>query len=536
MKPDNSDKELIFLRKYIEISRKIDAIIESCHKAHRDLGSSLELVFSMIQKLLHPERIFLYTQNEELALTLFTRGTTSGEIKSCGIDLLSVQERTLHVEGNDHWFAMPLDIDGEIIGSFGACFKKKPEWDESELFDLLDAFAEELDNYFFGIHESRFKHQVIIEIQRSLKSNKLSYAIERAINVLSDMVPIEEFVLLYVDEGLSGDKSIQYFVYENYVKIHDSVSKPHRQLDNLIGEGKDIVLPGNKDLEKIFSLDSMSETIMLDGLVVETLVGKLLVKPPKDIGFSVLSREILQVFSESLRQRLVDFNKEKNSLRQFFSNEVTRKLIEQDDYRDRYLSPRKAEIGVIFADISGFTKMSEQVLKEPDRIARFIDLWAKGVVREIFPLGATLDKLVGDCIIILFGPPFYELPPAEIAQRVFSAAKIIRDFTDRFLREPENKVIQESEFFSDFGVAIGASYCSADVGLIGPNSDLTAFSSGVNNTARLQGLAHHGEILVSPSLVELAKERSDNTWNFEGPFESSVKNVKEPLKYYRILG
>src|SRR5690606_24704427 len=74
-------------------------------------------------------------------------------------------------------------------------------------------------------------------------------------------------------------------------------------------------------------------------------------------------------------------------------------------------------------------------------------------------------------------------------------------------------------------VAVGVSFCPISVGLFGPNENYTGFGSGMNNTARLQGVARGGEILCMESLVEALGEPS----RFGERREAVVKNVSEPL-------
>ncbi|NLI76063.1 MAG: adenylate/guanylate cyclase domain-containing protein [Candidatus Riflebacteria bacterium] len=529
-------RRVAHLEGLLAIGDQADAIIEGCIKCHKDLASTLADVFDFLENRLQPAAIFLVTQNEDLRSTFFGRAVTEEQMNAEAPDLLAVGRTERRVVGGREWFVMPLDMAGDTIGAFGLAFPSGAVEAGDGVFEKMNLVAEELDNYFYSIQESRYKHMNIMEIQRCLKARSLSEAIDTAITILADVVPMEELVLLYLDEDLGGGKMVQYYVYRGFTKEYDSVDHPLPELEALIKAGKEIVVPGNRDLEKVFPAASMSETILLDGLVEETLVGKIMIRPPSQTGLSIASREMVQVFAEALRQRLVDFNREKNMLRQFFPADVIRRMLREPNYKAKYLSPRKADIGIIFADVSGFTKLSEQVLKDPARIARFIDGWSTGCTDRFFPLGGTLDKLVGDCVIVLFGPPFYDRLPEEVALRTLQAALAIRAFTREFLAAPENADIQQSPHYPDFGVAIGLNYCSADVGMIGPNQDLTAFSSGMNNTARLQGVAKANEILVFAPIRDLVQKAEPGKWPFEGPFHATVKNVKEPLAYYKLAG
>jgi len=516
------------------ISETVDSIIEKCFKEHRDLAATLEEIFDYVEKEFKPKMIFLRTQNEDLILTLFARGIATKQFEEHSQEMMSIEKAAKFRFDETEWFVISLDLAGESIGVFGMAFPDGQIACESEIFAQMKLVAEEMDNYFYSIHQSRYKYMMIIELQRCLKTKILEEAFDTAINIIGDMVQIEDLILLYLDEDIGGKNIVQYVVYRNYQRIYDSFDKPMPELEKLLGTGKNILVPGNSDLANVFPLGEATETILLDGLVVEKLVGKILLKPPKGFGLSIASREIIKVFSEALRQRLVDFNREKNNLRQFFSPQVTHRLLKDPDYKQKFLTPHKAEIGIIFADICGFTKMSEKVLRDPSRIAKFVNNWSNGVVERAFSLSGTLDKVVGDCIILLFGPPFYDLTSEDIAERSLQAAFEIINFTGEFLTYPENEDIRRSSLKDDFGVAIGVNFCPSDVGLIGPNQDLTAFSSGMNNTARLQHLAHKDEILVMSSIKNLVIKNKLCPWKFDGPFLAQVKNVQDPLEYFRL--
>ena len=133
--------------------------------------------------------------------------------------------------------------------------------------------------------------------------------------------------------------------------------------------------------------------------------------------------------------------------------------------------------------------------------------------------------MVGDCIIALFGPPFFDLEGAEACRRAALAAERIMELT-RALNDgvamPELRDIEPP-----LGVATGLHYGPVFVGRVGPNENYTAFGSVMNNAARLQALAKRDEILCMEEFV--AAYADDDA--FGPPREAKVKNVAEPLKF-----
>jgi class 3 adenylate cyclase len=78
----------------------------------------------------------------------------------------------------------------------------------------------------------------------------------------------------------------------------------------------------------------------------------------------------------------------------------------------------------------------------------------------------------------------------------------------------------------------------ANCGLFGPNRQYTAFSTGMNQAARLQSLGGFRETLVMESAREALSE-SREPWvqalKFGPPVETPVKNVGQPLRYYKLM-
>ena len=66
------------------------------------------------------------------------------------------------------------------------------------------------------------------------------------------------------------------------------------------------------------------------------------------------------------------------------------------------LQAQRCEVSVLFADISGFTRMSEGM--EPLQVAAVLNRSFEVLTEQIFQRGGTLDKYIGDAIMAFFGP------------------------------------------------------------------------------------------------------------------------------------
>ena len=261
---------------------------------------------------------------------------------------------------------------------------------------------------------------------------------------------------------------------------------------------------------------------MITGVKSARVIGRVVITSQHG-EFNTFDRDLLDRFADSLRQRIVDFNREWKQLATTFSRVATDRLLKEEGYIERYLSPRERECAVMFTDIAGFTRLSEQVLAKPEAIGRLIDTWSARVVQIVWETGGAFDKMVGDCVIAIWGPPFFDEDPQDLCRRAAKAAVQISEFTRSLgAHEALPELVGQT-----VDVATGLHYCPLMVGVFGPDAEYTGFSSGMNNTARLQGQAKGGEILCMDAFIA----RHGLPERFGEEREAKVKNVEHALKF-----
>jgi hypothetical protein len=98
-------------------------------------------------------------------------------------------------------------------------------------------------------------------------------------------------------------------------------------------------------------------------------------------------------------------------------------------------------------------------------------------VRILHRHGGVFDKMVGDCVIGLFGPPFFRDTTGARAVNTIKAAIEIQAFTkDTMSAHPEMSRLSEILQVPGLGVAIGVNLAVSYCGLFGPNRNYTSFS------------------------------------------------------------
>lgn len=468
---------------------------------------------------------FVHTYTEDLALqTMGSQGFDATSLQAFCREEAPRRSREAHALGS--LFVEQLDVAGTWFGAAGFVADADHETD---LGAHLHTVCELLDNHLYAVAAAQRKHRTMLRLGDALRHHVLDHGLAAAVELLVEEVPIKRLLLVYLAED-GVDAPLHVLVYEGKTCVVDTMENDDpgmRALAARLLSHRDHALLERTGLTRDGS--HALEEILISGITDAHVVGELFALPMRR-QFNTYDRDLLQGFAGFVRQRIVDFNKEWRSLASAFRDEDVGRLIRTPGYRERYLQPREETAAILFADIAGFTRISEQVLQSPTRIAELVQLWSHEAVRIVWKHGGTFDKMVGDCIIALFGPPFYELDHAGRMRAALACASELLAMTNAL---PER---EELAALRPLGLALstGVNLAPVSVGLFGPDQDFTAFSSGMNNTARLQGCARANEILVMDGSADLLLD--DPQFAFGPVQEMGVKNVAEPLRFRALLG
>lgn len=416
--------------------------------------------------------------------------------------------------------AQILDVAGEPFGTAAVRVPAPADHQGRERIErVLDTWCEELDNFLAAIARARCKQRVLADIAAALRHPIVDRGVQRAVEALITEVPLDDLVLVFWQEDDLAPENVHCAV----------VSDGERADDAFVREHAGRLLRGDSAaLAAAMGIERHREEVLIGGRRDGSVIGRLLVAR-RDGEFNTFDRDLLQTFAHMLRARVVDFNREWKQLSLSFPRDIVQRLLAEEDYAERHLKPQERDAAVLYCDISGFTRISEQVLGTPALIGHLVNTWSAEVVRIIWETGGVFDKMVGDCVIGLWGPPFFDREPRELCRRAADAARRIRDYTRTLPRAPGLEALRDAG--EPVGVATGLNWCPLMVGCFGPNEDYTGFSAGMNNTARLQGLAGRDEILCMEGFVEVYADDAA----FGERCSAEVKNVAEPLAYRQLI-
>jgi adenylate cyclase len=216
------------------------------------------------------------------------------------------------------------------------------------------------------------------------------------------------------------------------------------------------------------------------------------------------------------RRATADREKVQKIFEHYMPPQVFQELLRQGPEKTGIAGDRR-ELTIVFADIRGFTSLSERL--PPEEVVELLNSHLAVATEVIFEHQGTIDKFIGDAIMALFGAPV----PIEnhALQAVRAAMAMMRRFAELPARQGRR---------ARFGMGINTG--QAIVGTIGTPQlmSYTVIGDAVNVAARLEGQAREGEVLISEDTYQLVARHVE----VEPQGSISVKNRYEPITMYKV--
>ncbi len=188
--------------------------------------------------------------------------------------------------------------------------------------------------------------------------------------------------------------------------------------------------------------------------------------------------------------------------------------------------PARKNLTIFFSDIEGFTEISDGM--EPERLSFLINTYLSEMSDIAIEYGGTIDKFIGDAILVFFGDPETEGDRDDALKSVRMALHM----RDR-VRELES-VWHENGISKPLRVRMGINTGYCTVGNFGSEHrlDYTVLGSPVNLASRLQTAAEADTILISESTYTLLEDVADC-----GRMDDmQLKGFARPMGCYRLRG
>jgi adenylate cyclase len=390
--------------------------------------------------------------------------------------------------------------------------------------------------------------QELATLKREYEKLRLAYEFHRQVSQkgkqedLFDQILSVAFQLLTADHGVVLKKSPDgQFTHAVAVKYRQGSSAANVMVSDTVlqkvTETHKAVLTADAIIDERFS---SSESIVAQG-IRSAMAVPLLAKGQLEAVLFLDSRQQTNAFSEkdltilsglaaqaaialenaALAQQIQAEAITRAELSRFLSRAVAEAVIrgETEDLRQS----RLAEVTCLFADIRGFTTLSEN--ESPQEVVSMLNEFFTLMAGVVFRHEGNLDKFIGDCVMAVWGPPSQH--PDDPA-RALRAALEMQDAVE---------VLNGSRMAAGkppIEVGIGVNTGQAVVGYMGSTErhEFTAIGDTVNTASRLCGLAKGGEVVANESTIR----KAGNGFEAEPLPVTQVKGREKGVQAYRVLG
>lgn len=220
-----------------------------------------------------------------------------------------------------------------------------------------------------------------------------------------------------------------------------------------------------------------------------------------------------------LRENIARESKIRENLSRYFAPGVIERIIRDSTHE---LHAEEREASILFADLSGFTAMSENL--EPSEVARILNGAFEELSRAVFELEGTLDKFMGDGLMAIFGAPYEQKDHARRAvQASLRMLRYLAGFNDSQTGNPR------------LAIRIGINSGMVVAGDLGSKRrrDYTVIGDAVNVASRLESsVAKPGQIVIGSTTFEAVQ----NVFHCQPMPAVALKGKTKKIEPYLVLG
>jgi len=304
----------------------------------------------------------------------------------------------------------------------------------------------------------------------------------------------------------------------------DTVNQAARNLlcridHELIGNHFEIIFERDTIfLEMLRTVEQESATIkesnyqlqMGDGNVLVNLTVSPLIDDAKRIIGMVIAMEDIS-----------DLDKVRSTFKKYVSKQIVDQILQYQDQLD--LGGQELEVTTLFSDIRGFTSMSERLT--PMEVVNTLNEYFDIMIEVIFKYNGTLDKIIGDALMVIYGAPIGAEDDAERA---------LRTAIEMQQKLAELNHVRHQRGQDPLHIGIGLNTGKAVAGNIGSKEQMnyTVIGDAVNLSARLCSHAAAGQVIVSDAVFSELKSNPDFSFKKLDPIQ--VKGKADKIAIYDV--
>jgi adenylate cyclase len=211
------------------------------------------------------------------------------------------------------------------------------------------------------------------------------------------------------------------------------------------------------------------------------------------------------------------------ALQRYLSPQMLDTIIKEKKEID--LATKRKELTILFADIEGFSTISETV--DVEYLEKFLNEFFEAMTRSVFDHQGTVNKFLGDGLLAFFGDP------VELENHALSAIKAGNQMHKEMMRLNSLwSVTGIPEFDKGIRLRVGINTGLVVVGNIGSRQrmEYTVLGSAVNVASRLQALAAPDRMLISGRTYALARDELKCSL----PRKVHIKGMERDVTVYEV--
>lgn len=376
---------------------------------------------------------------------------------------------------------------------------------------------------------------VLVQVAKALlQSENLDGVLNTVMDIIFRYLPVERGLLILFDEEGNPVPKLTKFIEGAQAKeipISRTILKmvATQQVSLLTSNAlEDARLMGGQSI----AIHGIRSAMCVPLWHRERVIGAVQVDSPIHIGrFTEEDLDMLTAMANfaavaieraQLNDKIEQEQKIRSKLERYHSPGVIEEIVRRTNTADE-TEVRNAEVSILFADISGFTTISET--KKPEEVSEFLANFFNCAVEGIFAQGGTLDKFIGDAVMAFFGAPISQ---EDHAVRAVRAGLTMQQLVGEWNEE------RKGEGLPPVKIRVGINTGPAVVGNVGTEKrvDYTVLGTSVNIASRLEsGVAKPGDVVISQSTYEQVKD----FFELKPLGEFPLKGLQQKMPVYSVL-
>jgi adenylate cyclase len=362
--------------------------------------------------------------------------------------------------------------------------------------------------------------------------------LEQVIDIVFDHVPADRGFLMLSDESTgklvpmvikhrnpsgaeSSRISISKTIADRVLKDRVSILTSDAQVDPRFGSGDSIRFHGIRSAmcAPLWNKDQVIGIVHVDSPMLTNCFNL----NDLDLLTALANYAAVAVERARLNQKILAEEKKRERLGRFLSPQVTSRILATSESQGAALGvPEVREVSVLFADIVGFTSMSEKM--SPAAVSLLLNEYLSRMTDIIFKYEGTLDKYIGDAIMAVFGAPL-DMP--DHALRAIRTALEMRDRLEEFNTERKEGPLLKIRIGINSGKAV-----AGEIGSIN-KKEYTVLGDTVNIASRLESsVARPMTVVIGENTFHAVKDQ----FECRSLGNATLKGKEKEVAVFEVVG